>query len=119
MNKMKIVVNNAELLDSATFVHKTSDDVKVLIDDEIEGNMEFDVKFVEDEQLDKIQISVEPTGRLSAKIRFVNFNDWESTNEMVPIGTYKNDYKLFFHCISKTVTSELRKTTLMFYIVKK
>ena len=116
---MKIIVNNAELLKSVTFIHKTSDDVKVLIDDEIEGNMEFDVKFIKDEQLDKIQIIVEPTGRLSANIRFVNFSDWASTNEMVPIGTYMNDYKLFFHCISKTVNSELRETALMFYIVKK
>lgn len=116
---MKILVNKAELLDSATFIHKTSDDVKVLIDDEIEGNMEFDVKFVKDEQLDKIQITVEPTGRFSANIRFINFNDWASTNEMVPIGTYKNDYMLYFHCTSKMVISELRETTLMFYIVKK
>lgn len=116
---MKILVNNAELLDSATFIHKTSDNVKVLIDDEVEGNMEFDVRFIKDEQLDKIQITVDPTGRFSADIRFVNFNNWASTNEMVPIGTYKNDYRLFFHCTSKTITSELRETVLMFYIVKK
>ena len=115
---MKVLINNAQLLDTVTFIHKINDKVSIVIEDNVEGDMEFELKFIKDENVDKPQIGYTPTGKLKATIELVNLGYRGTTKEMIPLGSYKNDYKLYFHCSSQSISEDMRETVLVFYIEK-
>lgn len=116
---MKVYINSAQLLETASFIHRENDVVKIVINDQVEGDMEFDFKFIKGETNEKPLITYLPKDKFKAIIEFKNIGSWVSTKELVPLGTYQNENRLSLHCISKAINENLRETNIMFYIERK
>ena len=116
---IKITIDDYILLDTVNFIYEKGKFTSMEVVDEIEGNMNFEIKFLEDVDNKSTRLEYAPIDKFNGKINAYNFKGEQSLKEFMLLGTYKNIYSLHMQFSSRTMTDVIREVTISLFIKRK
>lgn len=109
-----------ELLASISLIQINNEKIDFVLPDEVEGDLHVSVVFKSDENTSLPYFSLNAISLFELEMVFVNVGKSGSVrNEPILIGTYKNEFDLFFNFSGKGLDSiSKHELTLNFFIKK-
>ena len=115
---MKIQCGKYKLLDSMTIIQVEGENISFEVVDVIEGNMCFEVSFINDNKNKDGYTQVVAIDNLNAKIIIAN-TTYGGNSSTMHIGTYQHKYKLFLNFRIINIIDNSRTIILNLYIKEK
>lgn len=115
---MKVMIGEYELLESMTIIQIDGKDISFDIKDDIEGDMHFQVSFINDSENKDGYTQVVAIDKFNAKILIAN-TSYGANSSIIRLGTYQYEYNLFLNFRIVNVIDNSRTIILNLYFKKK
>lgn len=116
---MNIKIGDYNLLESITIIQMNNLPISCELEDSIEGNIYFEIKFEEDKNVSHSYTHLKSENNSHLSITIFNQTDIGGNIDLMEIGTYMNIFKLYMNIRITNVHDDTRTIILNLYTKKK